>query len=349
MLNKKLRIRGKYKIDFKDLPFEPSFYDIFFYDPNPDSELSHQIEVHISEIRALFEKIGFSFYCFNEMSNRFSEEFVKYRFPNWNGGSIKKIGNDFLKQYLVEEDRDIGASLIRHYGRRDYNYSCYQFYSIKSHTLIKQIKFYISKLGRDTGCRFSFSDEGSENRHLVYEQKFGKADYDFDKEAEKLTREIKEMVKKLHQDEVGEFVLRCMVTVEDKLSRLVITPNYEILLPDYSSGPIEMSPLPKAVFLLFLKYEEGFYFKELIDYNEELKIIYSKITNRKNSDIICASIDKITDPTQNAINEKCSRIREAFLKKVDERIAKRYYITGCRGEKKKIILDRALVEWQCDI
>ena len=350
MPKKGLKIEGKHRINFKDLPFEPSFYDILFYDPNPDSELSHQIEAHISEIRALFARIGFRFYCFNEMSNRFSESFVRYRFPNWNGESIKKIGNDFLKQYLVEEDRDIGASIIRHYGRRDYNYSCYQFHSLKSYSLIEQIKYYISKLDRDEGIRFCVSlDEESESERLVYEKRFGKADYDFDEEAEKLTRKIKEMVKKLHQDRVGEFVLRCMVTVEDKLSRLVVTPNYDILLPDYNLEPIDMSPLPKAVFLLFLKYEEGFYFKELIDYNEELKNIYSKITNRKNSDIISASIDNITNPTQNAINEKCSRIREAFLKKMDVDIARQYYITGYRGEKKKITLSRNLVEWQCEI
>ena len=48
------------------------------------------------------------------------------------------------------------------------------------------------------------------------------------------------------------------------------------------------------------------------------------------------SINDVTDPTKNAINEKCSRIREAFVKHFDEQIAKNYFITGTRSEPKKI-------------
>lgn len=350
MGDNRLTISDKHNINFKDLPFNPNFYQIFFYDPNPDSELSKEIEENYKEIKERFNEIGFDFYCFNKISKSFSEDFVKYRFPNWGGEPLKKIGNDLLKQYLVEEDRDIGASLIRYYGRQDYEYSCFQFHDLKDYSLIEQIEFYISKLDRDSGIRFSISiGDDDERERVFYEKKYGTADYNFDVEAKKIAKKIQELVETLHQDNVGEFVLRCMVSVEEKLSRLVITPKYEILLPDYSSEPVDMSPLPKALFLLFLKHEEGFYFKELVDYNKELKEIYTKITNRVSSLVIGASIDKITDPTQNAINEKCSRIREAFLKKIDERIAKQYYITGCRGEKKKITLPRDLVEWQCDL
>jgi hypothetical protein len=51
----------------------------------------------------------------------------------------------------------------------------------------------------------------------------------------------------------------------------------------------------------------------------------------------------MTDATSNSINEKCSRIKEAFVSKVDERIAESYYITGSRQEPKRVILDRNLV------
>ena len=103
------------------------------------------------------------------------------------------------------------------------------------------------------------------------------------------------------------------------------------------------------MFLLFLKHPEGLYFKDLVDYKDELRGIYEKITNRTSSMVIGDSIDKVTDPTQNAINEKCSRIREAFLKQMDERLAKSYYITGFKSEQKRIALPRNLVVWQCDL
>ena len=166
---------------------------------------------------------------------------------------------------------------------------------------------------------------------------------------ENISVEIKRMIEQLHKDGFEEFVLRCMVPVDEKLSRVTITSNYEIVLPDYGNKIIEMSPLPKAVFLLFLKHPEGLYFKDLVDYKDELRGIYEKITNRTSSIVIGDSIDKITDPTQNAINEKCSRIREAFLKQMDERLAKSYCITGFRSERKRITLPRQLVDWQCCI
>jgi hypothetical protein len=140
-----------------------------------------------------------------------------------------------------------------------------------------------------------------------------------------------------------------MVPVEEKLSKLVITKKYEIVLPDYGNKTIEMSPLPKAVFLLFLKHPEGIYFKNLVDYKDELRGIYEKITNRTSASVVDDSIDKVTDPTQNAINEKCSRIREAFTQQMDKSLARSYYITGWRGGAKRITLPRHMVKWQVEV
>ncbi len=46
------------------------------------------------------------------------------------------------------------------------------------------------------------------------------------------------------------------------------------------------------------------------------------------------------------LNEKCARIREAFVGQFDEHFAKNYYIDGKRGEPKKISLPRELVKWE---
>jgi len=96
-------------------------------------------------------------------------------------------------------------------------------------------------------------------------------------------------------------------------------------------------------------HKEGLFFKNLVDYRDELRSIYAKITNRTSTDVIDDSLDKVTDPTDNAINEKCSRIREAFIKHIDKSLAKSYCITGWRSERKRITLPRKLVEWQCEL
>lgn len=170
-------------------------------------------------------------------------------------------------------------------------------------------------------------------------------DYDFEAERQRMMQEIRERIERLRELGVDEIVLRKLLEKEDTLSRLVITRDYRIMLPDYHNMEIEMKPLPKAVFLLFLKHEEGIPFKFLSDYEEELRTIYMQLTDRVQTDVIDKSIQALCDPTQNAINEKCARIREAFVNKFDERLAQYYFVTGKRGESKRIQLQRDLVIW----
>ena len=110
-----------------------------------------------------------------------------------------------------------------------------------------------------------------------------------------------------------------------------------------------MTPLPKAVFLLFLKHPEGIIFKCLPDYREELKDIYFRLKPSAWSVASILSVEDVTDPFNNSINEKCARIREAFVRHFDEHLAKNYFITGKRGEPKKIILPRKLVKYDDEI
>lgn len=170
-------------------------------------------------------------------------------------------------------------------------------------------------------------------------------DYDFETERERMMQEIRKRIERLRELGVDELALRKLLEKEDTLSRLVITRDYRIILPDYHNMEIEMTPLPKAVFLLFLKHEEGIPFKFLSDYEEELRTIYMQLTDRVQTEVIDKSIQALCDPTQNAINEKCARIREAFVSKFDERLAQYYFVTGKRGESKRIQLQRNLVIW----
>lgn len=130
----------------------------------------------------------------------------------------------------------------------------------------------------------------------------------------------------------------------EKLSRLVITKDYRILLPDYYNLEIKMEPLVKAVYFLFLKHPEGIMFKHLPDYREELTQIYMRMKPNGMNERTLQSIEDVTNPLLNSINEKCARIRGAF--QFDDRVAKHYYVDGLRGEPKNIALSRDLVVWE---
>lgn len=185
-------------------------------------------------------------------------------------------------------------------------------------------------------CGAAYSDTAEE-----YE-----SDCDFEAERARMLREVRERIEKLRMLGVDELELRKLFEKEDTLSRLVVTRDYRILLPDYHDMEIEMNPLPKALFLLYLRHEEGISFKYLTDYEGELREIYLRLTDRVQPEVIDKSIQSLCDPTQNAINEKCTRIREAFVNKFDVRLAQHYFITGKRGEVKRIQLQRDLVTWE---
>jgi hypothetical protein len=153
-------------------------------------------------------------------------------------------------------------------------------------------------------------------------------------------------VKELKELGVPMAIMENILHQNDKLSKLVITRKHEILLPDYNNMVIKMEPLVKAIFFLFLKHPEGIIFKHLPNYRQELIDIYKKLRPLGMSNRALQSIEDVTNPFLNSINEKCARIRAAFISKFDNHLAKNYFITGERGEAKKITLPRELVIWE---
>ena len=143
---------------------------------------------------------------------------------------------------------------------------------------------------------------------------------------------------------VEDYVIKKLISLpEPKLSALRITQDFHIILPDYSNMEIPMPTLSKVVYFFYLRHPKGLRFKELVDYREELLRIYYRMSNRYDSAKLEQSIDELVDSTGNSINEKCSRIRSAFVSRFSDDLAKNYYITGDYGEAKHIPLDRSLV------
>ena len=126
---------------------------------------------------------------------------------------------------------------------------------------------------------------------------------------------------------------------------MVITKDYRIVLPEYNNLEIKMEPIAKAVYLLFLNHPEGILFKNLPDYREELTKIYMRLKPSGLSERALQSIEDVTNPLLNSINEKCARIRGAFVGQFDDHMARHYYIDGLRGKVKRISLSRELVVW----
>ena len=116
-----------------------------------------------------------------------------------------------------------------------------------------------------------------------------------------------------------------------RLSRLVITEDYRFILEDYHKE-VELQPVHKAVYLLFLAHPEGIEFKRLADYREELTRYYMATAKMMDKEKIIEGVDHLVNPLDNAINEKCSRIKKVFLDMMDEYTAS-YYIISSHTQK----------------
>ena len=185
---------------------------------------------------------------------------------------------------------------------------------------------------------------------------------------EELAEQLRLLVGQLQKANRNDLLLRAIgaplleelriEAARPKLSRLRITKCYRFFLMDYENREVELQPVHKAVYLLFLAHPEGIEFKRLGDYREELTHYYRATARMMDKEKVIDGVNHLVNPLDNAINEKCSRIKKVFLDMMDEYTATYYIISGhtkkhIEGstriwyERLKIItLPRELVVWE---
>ena len=158
---------------------------------------------------------------------------------------------------------------------------------------------------------------------------------------EEIALQIKSLIEQLEAEGRRDLLLKAVgvplleelriEAAKGQLSRLVITKDYRFILEDYHRE-VELQPVHKAVYLLFLAHPEGIEFKRLADYRAELTRYYMATAKMMDKEKIIEGVDHLVDPLDNAINEKCSRIKKVFLEMMDEYTAS-YYIISSHTQK----------------
>ena len=159
---------------------------------------------------------------------------------------------------------------------------------------------------------------------------------------EEVAQEIRRLVGQLQAEGRQDLLLKAIgvplleelriEAAKGRLSRLVITEDYRFILADYNHKEVELQPVHKAVYLLFLAHPEGIEFKRLADYRQELIRYYMATAKMMDKEKIIEGVDHLVNPLDNAINEKCSRIKKVFLELMDEYTAS-YYIISSHTQK----------------
>ena len=356
--------RIEFKLEGKLAPKE-----LIYVATEEDKELTELFENKPEVVEGWGQMIGFHIVYLPLLMKRLADKDVlRYRAPYLSDAELTSttIGNDFLLQYLehpVDKGR-IRQGFIRtediHRGADGKDKAINRFYPISSkstepiadqlHRISKQIAHETLENRRlieeRQSCEKSMPFQLRKGNRIAEDADSGFNAQQDGENIEDLMEEVKERIAKLRQRGISEYILEQLIHPDDRLSRLVITKDSRIVLPDYNDMEIKMEPLAKAVYLLFLNHPEGILFKHLPDYRKELAEIYVRLKPNGMSDRVMKSIEDVTNPLLNSINEKCARIRGAFVGQFDDRMARHYYIDGQRGEAKKIALPRNLVVWE---
>jgi hypothetical protein len=358
-------------LDFMQREYLANEVEMTAFFPKSESELVYVANEEDEEQNRLFEHhLGF----INKVAAHFdlhviyiptlvkqlsSEEIQRYRIPYKESKDIRgTVGNDYLLRYLVNPDKRTDFQhglvwIINKWDTEDGELAMinefFPLFTNDKKSIAQQLLEVFLLVHHKKNKRICYYTEDSCDKRSIAHEDYADEHFNsqhYEESINDLMDEIRERVEKLRQRGIAEHILTELLHPLDKLSQMIITKEYRIFLPDYQSMEIKMEPLIKAVYFLFLKHPEGLMFKDLPDYREELTEIYLQLKPNGLTDKVRKSIEDVTNPLMNSINEKCARIRGAFIQNFDEHLAHYYYIDGLRAMPKTIALPRELVVWE---
>ncbi len=345
----------------RDLPFEPQYCMMLYVEACANEEINVYFHKNMEKVVNI---LGKSFTYLPAMLDKLAQ-IVEYNWPETDSEWIEKAKSDpswiqdsyrEILSYRIDKENEmpelplqtIEPPLLMRYEETSLDGHVFTLFPLlySDDTQFEQLLTAIAQVPRlDSNIFHSTLIE----HPLRYSRLREDVDTDPKDNADRgridiLADEIWDRIEEMHSIGVSDFVIKKLIALPDpKLSTLRITKDYRIILPDYNDMEISLPTLSKVVYFFYLRHPKGLRFKELVDHREELLQIYCRISNRDDSAKMEQSIDDLVDSTRNSINEKCSRIRAAFVSQFSDDLAKNYYITGYSGQAKYIPLDRSLV------
>jgi len=127
---------------------------------------------------------------------------------------------------------------------------------------------------------------------------------------------------------------------------LYIDRNYNIRMGGLDGPILQLRPLVKTLFILFLKHPEGVLLKQRDCFRVELEEIYGVISPNTDREDVKARIGRLVDLEDNSFSEKASVLNARLEELLPEGIAGDYQIQGYNGCPRKIRLNPLLVHWE---
>lgn len=347
----------------KDIPLLSELFSrrqriAIYYEQSYHEGINDYIRNHYDDISKQLESNYISF-IYIPMLLENMDDYLQYSFPDSAGIDIPRPTAEELYKSITEHIVKIPPTgrpmfLIGDYKNKapypsgtvedgQQVFCCYDLDYADDNQFKYALRHYLPPFQLDDDIMFRSGDDDSSVPHTGEEDVvYG---YDADRESIEILSEIQERIDKLYAKGIpANILMRLLSLPEPKPSRLLITDDFRLLLPDYNNREIVLNPLPKALYFFYLRHSEGVLFKHLRDHRSELFDLYSLLSPSENLDRMNHSIDDLADSTKNSVNVLCSRIKAAFVSQFKDDLARQYYISGAAGEPKSISLDRKLVE-----
>jgi hypothetical protein len=119
-----------------------------------------------------------------------------------------------------------------------------------------------------------------------------------------------------------------------------------IYVPELGMLKINLTPLERAVYLLFLNHPAGIRLSEMGLYKNELTQLVNRLSRIDDQHEINQSIEALCQADSNSLSEKLARIRQKFNRYLGEAMAGQYIVSGPNGGLKKIEIVRENVIFQ---
>ena len=126
---------------------------------------------------------------------------------------------------------------------------------------------------------------------------------------------------------------------------LFIDKRYTIRMGSANGPILELRPLVKMLFIIFLRHPEGILLKQRDLYRKELEEIYSVLSPGTSKEDVRARVGRLVNVEDNSFSEKASVLNARLEALLPKGTADQYKIQGYNGHPRRIPLNPLLVTW----
>ena len=140
--------------------------------------------------------------------------------------------------------------------------------------------------------------------------------------------------------------MKFVQNINDEQIRLKIEKKQLHFIGSFGTITIRLTPMEMAIYKLFLKFDVGIRFADLVDKDKKEEFLnnYRELSPNLTYDACLKTIEKYVHVyVDNSMSEKVSKIRRKIEEGLGKEQAKPFIIAGANAEPKKIEVDKEFV------